>query len=102
MSNIINESKFLFYFPKMSPDRYTSAIQALVVAIYEITCLTGSILIIGFEDKLQRRREVLLSLLIMSVRTAIQASCFELEQDIGERPFTGIGKGVNTSSVPVW
>jgi MFS family permease len=71
MSGIITEENFLSYFPKMSPDRYTGAIQALVVAIYEIDCLIGSIFIIRFGDKLGRRRAVILGILVMLIGTAI-------------------------------
>jgi MFS family permease len=102
MSGIITEDNFLSYFPKMSPDRYTGAIQALVVAIYEIGCLLGSIFIIGYGDKLGRRRAVLLGSVIMLIGTAIQASSFEIGQLIVGRIVTGAGNGMNTSSIPVW
>jgi len=48
MSGIITETNFLTYFPKMDPGYKTGAIQALVVAIYEIGCLFGSIFIIAY------------------------------------------------------
>jgi MFS family permease len=77
MSGIITEDDFLSYFPKMEPMYKTRAIQALVVAIYEVGCLLGSIFIIAYGDKLGRRRSVLLGVIIMLIGTAIQASSFE-------------------------
>ncbi|KAK0628108.1 Sugar transporter STL1 [Lasiodiplodia hormozganensis] len=91
MSGIITEPLFLKQFPQMEPKNKSGAIQALVVAIYEIGCLIGSILIICYGDKLGRRRAVLIGTLIMLAGTAIQAAVV-----------TGIGNGMNTSSIPVW
>jgi MFS family permease len=73
MSGIIIETDFLSYFPKMDPNNKKGVIQALVVAIYEIGGLLGSIFIIGYGDKLGRRRAVLLGVIIMLIGTAIQA-----------------------------
>jgi hypothetical protein len=80
MSGIITEPIFLGTFPKMASDYKLGSIQALVVAIYEIGCLLGSFMIIGFGDKLGRRRAVLVGSVIMLVGTAIQASSTTLAQ----------------------
>lgn len=102
MSGIITEPGFLAVFPKMNSNYKKGAIQALVVAIYEIGCLLGSSFIIGYGDKLGRRRAVLVGALIMLVGTAIQASSTTLAQLIVGRIVTGAGNGMNTSSIPVW
>ncbi|KAI5195548.1 general substrate transporter [Aureobasidium subglaciale] len=102
MSGIITEPMFLDTFPKMSGDYKLGSIQALVVAIYEIGCLIGSFFIIGYGDKLGRRRAVLVGAMIMLVGTAIQASSTTLAQLIVGRIVTGAGNGMNTSSIPVW
>jgi len=102
MSGIITEDNFLTYFPGMEPDNKSGAVQALVVAIYEVGCLMGSIFIIAYGDTLGRRRAVLLGVIIMLVGTAIQASSFEIAQMIVGRIVTGVGNGMNTSSIPVW
>ncbi|KAH0287531.1 general substrate transporter [Aureobasidium namibiae CBS 147.97] len=102
MSGIITEPIFLGTFPKMASDYKLGSIQALVVAIYEIGCLLGSFFIIGYGDKLGRRRAVLVGTLIMLVGTAIQASSTTLAQLIVGRVVTGAGNGMNTSSIPVW
>ncbi|QIW94534.1 hypothetical protein AMS68_000052 [Peltaster fructicola] len=102
MSGIITEPMFLDLFPMMASDYKSGAIQALVVAIYEIGCLIGSVIIVGVGDRLGRRRAVLVGVIIMLVGAAIQASSFTLAQLIVGRIVTGIGNGINTSSIPVW
>lgn len=102
MSGIITEPGFLDVFPQMDPDNKSGAIQALVVAIYEVGCLGGSGFIVWAGDKLGRRKSVLIGTLIMLVGTAIQASSTTLGQLIVGRIVTGVGNGMNTSSIPVW
>jgi MFS family permease len=102
MSGIITEDNFLTYFPQMEPMNKMGAIRALVVAIYEIGCLLGSFFIIAYGDRLGRRRAVLLGVVIMLIGTAIQASSFGMAQLIVGRIVTGVGNGMNTSSIPVW
>ncbi|KAH9809539.1 general substrate transporter [Teratosphaeria destructans] len=102
MSGIITEPMFLEVFPQMNSKNKSGAIQALVVAIYEVGCLIGSLAIIGVGDKLGRRRAVLFGTLIMLIGTAIQASPTTLAQLIVGRIVTGAGNGMNTSSIPVW
>lgn len=104
MSGIITEPMFLQEFPSMAPKNKSGAVQALVVAIYEIGCLIGALGIVAFGDKLGRRRAVLIGASIMLVGTAIQTSSFgpSLAQLIVGRIVTGVGNGMNTSSIPVY
>jgi MFS family permease len=97
MSGIITEDNFLSYFPKIDKQE-----RSRLWLFYEIGCLLRSIFIIGYGDKLGRRRAVLLGSVIMLVGTAIQASSFEIGQLIVGRIVTGAGNGMNTSSIPVW
>ncbi|KAF2166975.1 hypothetical protein M409DRAFT_66475 [Zasmidium cellare ATCC 36951] len=102
MSGIITEPIFLETFPQMEPMNKSGAIQALVVAIYEIGCLLGSFSIVWLGDILGRRKSVLVGTVIMLVGTAIQASSYGMAQLIVGRIVTGVGNGMNTSSIPVW
>ncbi|CAK1356963.1 unnamed protein product [Cercospora beticola] len=102
MSGIITEPMFLEVFPQMEPNNKSGAIQALVVAIYEVGCLLGSMMIVAVGDRLGRRRSVLIGTVIMLIGTAIQASATTLGQMIVGRIVTGWGNGMNTSSIPVW
>ncbi|KAI5270638.1 general substrate transporter [Aureobasidium subglaciale] len=88
MSGIVTEPMFLTTFPKMSGDYKLGSIQAHVVANYEIGCLIGSFVIIGYGDKLGRRRAVLVGATIMLVGTAIQTSSTTLAQLIVGRIVT--------------
>lgn len=102
MSGIITEPAFLEQFPQMDPDNKSGAIQALVVAIYEVGCLIGSFLIVFVGDKLGRRKSVLIGTVIMLIGTALQSTAFTLGHMIVGRIVTGVGNGMNTSSIPVW
>lgn len=102
MSGIITEPNFLQYFPGMAPENKSGSIQALVVAIYEVGCLFGALFIIAFGDKIGRRRSVLLGATIMLIGAAIQTASFGLAQLIVGRIVTGVGNGMNTSTIPVW
>lgn len=86
----------------MDPDNKSGAMQALVVAIYEVGCLIGSFLIVFVGDKLGRRKSVLIGTVIMLIGTTLQATAFTLGHLIVGRIVTGLGNGMNTSSIPVW
>ncbi|KAF7187583.1 Major facilitator superfamily transporter mfsA, partial [Pseudocercospora fuligena] len=102
MSGIITEPIFLKTFPQMDPMNKSGAIQALVVAIYETGCLFGAIGIIAFGDKLGRRRSILTGACIMIVGAIIQTASVDLASIIVGRIVTGIGNGMNTSTIPVY
>ncbi|CAK3778436.1 general substrate transporter [Lecanosticta acicola] len=102
MSGIITEPIFLQTFPQMNQNNKSGAIQSLVVAIYEIGCLFGAVGIIWFGDKIGRRRSILLGGSIMIVGAIIQTSSFGLAQLIVGRIVTGVGNGMNTSTIPVY
>lgn len=102
MSGILTEPIFLDQFPAMDPKNKSGAIQALVVAIYEIGCLIGAGGIIAFGDKLGRRRAIVIGASIMLVGASIQTASFSLAQLIVGRIVTGVGNGMNTSTIPVY
>lgn len=91
MSGIITEPMFLAQFPQMEPMNKGGAIQALVVAIYEIGCLFGALFIVAYGDTIGRRKAVVLGATIMIIGAIIQASSYGLAQLIVGRIVTGIG-----------
>lgn len=93
MAGILTEGSWLSVFPETAPKNKGGAIQALVVAIYEIGCLLGSFAVILKGDRFGRRRAVLAGTLIMLIGTAIQASATTLAQMIVGRIVNGIGNG---------
>ncbi|KAH9827709.1 general substrate transporter [Teratosphaeria destructans] len=102
MSGIITEPIFLDTFPQMNSKNKEGAIQALVVAIYEVGCLFGALAMVAYGDKIGRRRAVLLGASIMIIGAILQTSSYGLAQLIVGRIVTGIGNGMSTSNIPVW
>lgn len=82
------------------PDRAT--FQGFVIAVYEIGCLAGAVSTMYFGDKLGRRKTIFIGCCIMIIGAAIQCSSFSVGQLIAGRIVTGIGNGMNTSTVPIW
>lgn len=92
---------FLEEFPAMAPKNKSGAIQALVVAIYEIGCLIGALFIVAMGDKLGRRRSILLGVSIMYIGAILQTAAVgpSIAMLIVSRIVTGIGNGMNTRYV---
>lgn len=103
MSGIIGSTHFASMFEEV---RDNPTMQGLVTAIYEIGCLIGAMFILWAADTLGRRRAMMLGALIMIIGTIIQITCFKqsnpLAQFIVGRVITGVGNGINTSSIPTY
>ncbi|KAL9017909.1 MAG: hypothetical protein Q9185_004770 [Variospora sp. 1 TL-2023] len=80
--------------------------QGFVTAIYEIGCLFGAIFILAFGDFLGRRRAIIMGGSIMILGVIIQVSAERtatpLAQFIIGRTITGVGNGINTSTIPTY
>ena len=103
MSGIISADPFMEYFP----ETYNNATwQGFVTAIYEIGCLIGAIAILMFGDALGRRRAIILGAFIMILGVIIQCSSIKgykaTAQFIIGRTITGVGNGINTSTIPTY
>lgn len=72
------------------------------VASYNVGCFIGAILCIFVGDLLGRRKTIFLGSSIMVVGAIIMTTAFELPHFIVGRIITGIGNGLNTSTVPTW
>ncbi|ETN38045.1 uncharacterized protein HMPREF1541_07668 [Cyphellophora europaea CBS 101466] len=81
---------------------HKSTIQGISVASYNVGCFAGAILCIFIGNWLGRRKTIFLGSAIMVVGAALQASAFGLAHLIVGRVITGIGNGLNTSTVPTW
>ncbi|KAK5062644.1 hypothetical protein LTR84_004717 [Exophiala bonariae] len=73
-----------------------------IVALYNIGCLAGCIVSATWGNILGRKRSILIGCLIMVVGAAIQTSSFGASQMIVGRLVTGVGNGINTSTIPVY
>ncbi|KFX91449.1 hypothetical protein O988_07749 [Pseudogymnoascus sp. VKM F-3808] len=103
MSGIISAPQFNEYFPETHEN---SVYQGFVTAIYEIGCLFGALSILWCGDSLGRRRSMMLGGLIMILGVIIQVTAFKghkaTAQFIIGRTITGIGNGINTSTIPTY
>ena len=72
------------------------------VASYNLGCFVGAIACIWVGDRLGRRKTIWLGSVIMVIGATLQASAFGLPHFIVGRLVTGVGNGLNTSTVPTW
>jgi sugar porter (SP) family MFS transporter len=72
------------------------------VASYNVGCFFGAIICIWLGNWLGRRKTIWLGSAIMVVGAALQTAAMELTMFIVGRVITGIGNGLNTSTVPTW
>ncbi|KAF2200852.1 general substrate transporter [Delitschia confertaspora ATCC 74209] len=103
MSGIISAEPFNDYFPETKND---ATWQGFVTAIYEIGCLLGAVLILCVGDALGRRRAMMLGALIMIMGVIVQITSIKghkaTAQFIIGRTITGVGNGINTSTIPTY
>ncbi|OGM39623.1 hexose carrier protein [Aspergillus bombycis] len=103
MSGIISDPAFNDMFTATKDD---NTMQATVTAVYEVGCLFGAILALLFGDRTGRRWMVIAGATIMIVGVVIQVAAMPgslpLLQFIFGRVITGIGNGMNTSTIPTY
>ncbi|TIC46325.1 putative MFS monosaccharide transporter [Wallemia mellicola] len=129
MAGLITADQFAETFPAVSPDHQASVhgysqetdsvvptntpahsraalIQATYTSIYEVGCLVGALGALIFGDLLGRRRMMFTGAAVMVVGTIIQVTAFKghkaPEQFCVGRVITGVGNGLNTSTIPSW
>lgn len=85
-----------------SQANHRSTIQGISVASYNVGCFCGAIACIWVGDILGRRKTIFLGSSIMVIGATLQATAFSLPHFIVGRIITGIGNGLNTSTVPTW
>lgn len=81
---------------------YTSTIQGISIASYNLGCFVGALMTIWIGDWLGRRKTIFLGSAIMVIGATLQTSAFSLGHLIAGRIITGVGNGMNTSTVPSW
>lgn len=103
MSGIISADPFNAYFPSTKDN---SVYQGFVTAIYEIGCLLGAIFVLAYGDKMGRRRAMISGGAIMIIGVIIQVTSMKghhaTAQFIIGRTITGVGNGMNTSTIPTY
>ncbi|KAF9534794.1 general substrate transporter [Crepidotus variabilis] len=103
MSSLLTAKSFEATFPEVVVDnahRSHATLQSLLVAIYELGCLVGALSNLWVGDKLGRRKTIVLGGVIMIIGAILQATSFSYAQMLVARVITGLGNGLNTSTVP--
>lgn len=103
MSGIISDKHFNNVF---TATKGNSVMQATVTAVYEVGCLVGAMFSLFTADWMGRRYMILAGATIMIIGVIIQVTAFvdhiPLLQFIFGRVITGIGNGMNTSTIPTY
>lgn len=81
---------------------HASVLQGTTVGSYNLGCLFGAIITIWLGDYLGRRKTIFVGSSIMIIGAILQCSAFGIGQLIAGRVITGLGNGMNTSTVPTW
>ncbi|KAK8152988.1 sugar transporter STL1 [Phyllosticta citrichinensis] len=108
MGGLLTLGSFVKVFPEMeikgSPaeQEHRATIQGIAVASYNLGCFVGAVACIWTGNMLGRRWSIFLGSAIMVVGAALQTSAFSLAHFIVGRIITGVGNGLNTSTVPTW
>ncbi|SMY19035.1 unnamed protein product [Zymoseptoria tritici ST99CH_1A5] len=107
MGGLLTLPSFLAVFPEIdvgnakgTSSRATK--QGITIASYNLGCFAGAVACVWLGDMLGRRRTIFVGSAVMVVGAAIQASSFSLGQLIAGRIITGLGNGLNTSTIPMW
>ncbi|KAJ5532110.1 Major facilitator superfamily domain general substrate transporter [Penicillium frequentans] len=103
MSSIIDSSAFFKLLPQLDGN---STLQGTVTALYEIGCLIGAVFMLIFGDWLGRRKAIIAGAFIMIIGVIIQVTSYgrhdPMVQFIIGRIVTGVGNGMNTSTIPTY
>lgn len=103
MSGIISDKAFNDVFTATRGDM---VMQALVTAVYELGCLAGAMFALFFGDSTGRRWMIFSGAIVMIIGVVIQVTSFvdhiPLLQFFIGRVITGIGNGMNTSTIPTY
>ncbi|KAI0347352.1 general substrate transporter [Trametopsis cervina] len=100
MSALLSAPQFEKVFPTTVIGSNHATLQSFVVAIYEIGCLVGALSNLWLGDRIGRRKTIVLGGSIMIVGAILQATSFSYAQLVVARIVTGLGNGLNTSTVP--
>ncbi|KAJ9396948.1 hypothetical protein DTO282F9_6202 [Paecilomyces variotii] len=78
------------------------AYLGIIVSIYNLGCFSGCILAFIFGEMLGRRRAMWVAMAWIIVGASLQASAFSVPHLMIGRYVTGIGTGIETSTVPMY
>lgn len=108
---LLDLPSFTKYFPEIDPleegisaalKTQRSTNQGISVAAYNLGCFLGAIICIFIGNPLGRRKTIMTGCTIMTCGAILMSSSYHLPQFVFGRIITGIGNGINTSTVPTW
>ncbi|KAJ5516460.1 Major facilitator superfamily domain general substrate transporter [Penicillium freii] len=112
---LLDLPSFIKYFPDINPNdpeiagaefqplrSQRSLNQGIAVASYNLGCFFGAVLTIFIGNPLGRRRTIFCGCVIMATGALLQCTAYSLPHFIVGRIVTGVGNGMNTSTVPTW
>ena len=76
--------------------------QAAGVAIYQIGCFLGAVIVLYYGERWGRKPTTFWGCLIMIIGTIFQAATFGYGPFVTGRVVGGIGNGMVTSTIPTW
>lgn len=110
MAGLITGREFIQTFPAcdaaVQGKNKAALLQATYTAIYEVGCLAGAIYALFYGNRTGRRRMMKLGSVVMTIGVVIQVTAIKGHWAGGQfiigRVITGIGNGMNTSTIPSW
>ncbi|KAJ5807514.1 Major facilitator superfamily domain general substrate transporter [Penicillium robsamsonii] len=103
MSGIIDAQAFTDILTELKGN---ATMQGTVTALYEIGCLFGAIFMLIWGDWLGRRRGIIGGAIIMILGVIVQVTSYAGKQPLAQftigRIITGVGNGMNTSTIPTY
>ncbi|KIW18922.1 hypothetical protein PV08_03211 [Exophiala spinifera] len=94
---LITNPDFLNIFGHPAP-----GLMGIIVSIYNLGCLFGCILNFFVADPIGRRKAILVAMFFISVGAVIQCSSYSRAQLMVGRFITGLGVGIDSSTVPMY
>ncbi|KAJ5201335.1 uncharacterized protein N7498_005998 [Penicillium cinerascens] len=76
--------------------------EGITIASYNLGCFFGAVFCIWIGNYLGRRKTIFTGSIIMVIGATLQSCAYSLPHLIAGRVLTGIGNGMNTSTVPTW
>ncbi|KAF9045772.1 general substrate transporter [Hymenopellis radicata] len=83
-------------------DHPNDSLLGIIVSSYNLGCFFGCILTFMIGDYLGRRRAMWLAMAFITVGAVLQSTAYGVPHIIFARVFTGIGTGMETSTVPMY
>jgi MFS family permease len=81
---------------------FITNVSGITIASYNLGCFLGAVLCIWVGNYLGRRKTIFAGSIIMVVGATLQACAYSVPHLVVGRIVTGIGNGMNTSTVPTW